>query len=592
VTLAVALDASAQPHVGGSVDPDPHREPIGDLATGARDPFEDDERMRRHGLPAGERVSEFVVAPVPHLVARILTGQQRGQHLRIEPRPPSGEVDPRHEVVDLDDGGTQHLGDTTRDRRLARPGRTIHADQTDALDGARPRGTRNRLDDHWLLHRPIVPGQASDLCGPLIVKSVEAHEIVVIGAGLAGLRCAARLAHAGHDVVVLEAGDRVGGRQRTDEVDGFLLDRGFQVLNPAYPAVRRWVDVDALRMRPFPVGVRVRREDKVAELRHPLRQPTGLPAILRSGLVSPRDAAAVARWITPALLRPKSVIAGADRTLREGWDRVGLRGALRTEVLEPFLAGVLADDTGATSDSFARLLVRMFAIGRPGVPERGIGALPAQLARTATAAGAAIRLGHRVTGVRARGGKVEIAVDGAESLHARAAVVAVGPGQVADLLDLPKPVTKGLQTWWFSADAAPSASALLSVDGRRRGPVVNTVVMSHAAPSYAPAGRHLIEATCLLAAGAGFAPREAEVRRQLAEVWGAGTAEWQLLRRDDIPDALPSQPPPLRVTSPARCGDGRYVAGDHRDTASIQGALVSGERAARAVLADLDSAGV
>ena len=222
---------------------------------------------------------------------------------------------------------------------------------------------------------------------PPIVKSVEAHEIVVIGAGLAGLRCAARLAAAGHDVVVLEAGDRVGGRQRTDEVDGFLLDRGFQVLNPAYPAVGRWVDVHALRMRPFPVGVRVRREHRVAELRHPLRHPTGLPANLRSGLVSPRDAAALARWITPALLRPKSVIAGADRTLRDGWDRVGLRGALRTEVLEPFLAGVLADDTGATSDSFARLLVRMFAIGRPGVPERGIEALPAQLALTATASG-------------------------------------------------------------------------------------------------------------------------------------------------------------------------------------------------------------
>jgi hypothetical protein len=168
-------------------------------------------------------------------------------------------------------------------------------------------------------------------------------------------------------------------------------------------------------------------------------------------------------------------------------------------------------------------------------------------------------------------------------------VVAVGPGQVADLLDLPRPATKGLQTWWFSAGAAPSASALLSVDGRRRGPVVNTVVMSHAAPSYAPAGRHLIEATCLLPDGS--TAREAEVRRQLDEMWGTRTADWQLLRRDDITDALPSQPPPLRVTSPTRCGDGLYVAGDHRDTASIQGALVSGERAARAVLADLRSAG-
>ena len=123
--------------------------------------------MQRHALPAGERVSEFVVAPVPHLVARVSAGKQRGQHLRIEPRPPSGEVDPRHEVVDFDDRGTQHLGNRTRDRRLARPGRTIHADETDALDGARPRGPRDRLDDFWLLHRPIVPGQAPTSAGRL-----------------------------------------------------------------------------------------------------------------------------------------------------------------------------------------------------------------------------------------------------------------------------------------------------------------------------------------------------------------------------------------------------------------------------------------
>lgn len=184
-----------------------------------------------------------------------------------------------------------------------------------------------------------------------------------------------------------------------------------------------------------------------------------------------------------------------------------------------------------------------------------------------------------------------IDVADADAVSARAVVVAVGPADVGSLLDLPRPATKGLQTWWFAADAAPSASALLSVDGRRRGPVVNTVFMSNAAPSYAPAGRHLIEATCLLPdADPAAAPGEAQVRRQLAEIWGADTGGWELLRRDDIPDALPVQPPPFRVAKPVRQGEGLYVAGDHRDTASIQGALVSGERAARAVLADFDGA--
>ncbi len=419
---------------------------------------------------------------------------------------------------------------------------------------------------------------------------MESHDAVVIGAGLAGLRCALRLAQAGQDVVLLEAQDAVGGRQRTDAVDGFLLDRGFQVLNPAYPAVRRWVDLEALRMQSFPVGVRVRREDRTVELMHPLRRPSGVPTTLGSGLITPRDAVALARWITPALLRPKSVIRGVDRSLADGWRRVGLRGPLRREVMEPFLAGVLAEDAGSTSDAFARLLVRMFALGAPGVPERGIGALPAQLAGSAQAAGADVRLGMRVARLRSRDGVTEVDVAGAPALSARAVVVAVGPGAVTDLLDVPRPATKGLQTWWFAADAAPSASALLAVDGRRRGPVVNTVVMSNAAPSYAPPGRHLIEATCLLAASARSDPSagagESDVRRQLAEIWSADAQTWSLLRRDDIFDALPVQPPPLRVTSPARIREGLYVAGDHRDSASIQGALVSGERAARAVLTD------
>jgi len=419
---------------------------------------------------------------------------------------------------------------------------------------------------------------------------------MVLGAGLAGLRAAASLGESGCDVVVLEAEDVVGGRQRTDAVDGFLLDRGFQVLNPAYPAVQRWLDVDALDLRAFPVGVAVRRQTGMVELSHPLRRPRGLVATLRSGLVGPMDAAALARWILPVLLRPRSVIHANDRTLRAGWDRVGLRGPLRTEVLEPFLAGVLADDRGDTSDAFARLLVRMFVLGAPGVPERGIAAVPAQLARTASGAGADIRLGMRVNALRSHDAMVRLDVEGADPLEARAVVVAVGPDRVADLVDLPRPRTRGLQTWWFAADVAPTASGMLAVDGRRAGPVVNTVVISNTAPSYAPAGRHLISASCVLPASArtdpGSGPQEADVRRHVAEIWGAETAEWQLLRRDDIHDALPAQLPPLRTTSTPRVSAGVYVAGDHRDTASIQGALVSGERAARAVLADLGLTGV
>ena len=411
-------------------------------------------------------------------------------------------------------------------------------------------------------------------------------DVIVIGAGLAGLRCADRLAEAGRTVLLLEQEPVVGGRQRTDEVDGFLLDRGFQVLNPAYPAVRRWVDVEDLALRSFGAGLLVRRERGLVALAHPLRDPRGIPASLRSGLLDPRGLAALARWAAPGLVTPRRVVRGRDRSLRAGLDAAGVHGPLRDEVLEVFLAGVVAEDRGETSEAFVRLLVRMFALGVPGLPARGIRGLPEWLAdRMLRRPGAPeLRLSTGVVGVRPGPEPGVECLDGSRPT-ARAVVVAVGPEAVAGLTDLPAPATRGLRTWWFAADEAPSRSTMVVVDGRRRGPMVNAAVVSNAVPSYAPPGSHLVEVTTLL--GPGVDPDEQEVRRQAAEVFGVGTDGWRTIRRDDVRHALPAQPAPLRVTSPARVGDGVYVAGDHRDTASIQGALVSGHRVAGVVLADL-----
>ncbi len=423
---------------------------------------------------------------------------------------------------------------------------------------------------------------------PTPYHSMVDGDVLVVGAGLAGLRCAARLAAAGRTVDLIEAHGVVGGRQRTDEVDGFLLDRGFQVLNPAYPAVRRWVDVGALDLRPFGAGLDVRRRSGSVRLSHPLREPSGILPTLRSGLLSVTEVAALARWLGPALVAPGRLTTGADTSVREGLDRAGVRGPLRTEVIEPFFAGVVAEDTGETSDAFVRLLVRMFALGVPGLPARGIRALPEQLLHAALASPGevTVRVGTRVEGVRSTSSGVEVAMAGGDVLRGRAVVVAVGPDAVADLVDVPPPGTKGLQTWWFASDEAPTPSTRIAVDGRRRGPMVNAAVVSNAVPSYSPRGRHLVQVTCLLGGGAAPAS-EHEVRRQAEEVLGGSSREWELLRRDDIRDALPEQRAPLRTTSPARVSERVYLAGDHRDTASIQGALVSGDRVGRAVLADL-----
>ncbi len=404
-------------------------------------------------------------------------------------------------------------------------------------------------------------------------------DVVVIGAGLAGLRCAQVLADAGRDVVVLESSDVAGGRIRTDRVDGFLVDRGFQLLNPAYPAVRRWIDVDALGLQPLGAGVAARTEDGVVVLGHPLREPGLVPRTLRTAVRRPREVAALARWAAP-VLRPRpratleTVLAGrSDVDRRTAMDRAGVDGLVR-RIVDRFYAGVLLEDDGTTADRFALLLAWMFVKGVPALPRDGMAALPAQLAARL---GDRVRLQQTVRSVT--GGSVGT---DAGTWTARHVVLATGAAEAAQLSGMSVPPTKGVVTTWWAVSDAP-ATDLLHVDARRTptGPLVNAAVVSRAAPSYAPRGRHLVQGSALM--GPGRLIDETSMRRHAGDLLGIDPSGWEVVARHEVPDALPAQPPPYEPRRPVRVGD-LVVCGDHRDTGSIQGALVSGQRAAEAIL--------
>jgi glycine/D-amino acid oxidase-like deaminating enzyme len=406
-------------------------------------------------------------------------------------------------------------------------------------------------------------------------------DVIVIGAGLAGLRCAGVLADAGRDVRIWEQEDDVGGRVRTDAVDGFLCDRGFQVLNPAYPELQRAVDVSALDLQPFAAGVAVRRQSNAAILVHPLREPKRVPKMLTSGAIRPADLFALSRWVIPAL-RPGVLkkTGNSDITLKAALDKSGVRGELR-QVIDRFLAGVLLDDTGSSSNAFALLLTRMFVLGVPALPAAGMQALPRLLA---AALGDRITLNHGVNRIERSGTRWQVSgPDG--MLLAKDVVVATDPTTAASLTGSTPPPTHGVVTDWWSSDNIPTARPMLWVDGRSDapGPVLNTAVISAAAPGYAPQGEHLIAASALLGRD-GSPPPEIATRQHAADIMGVPGGHWTLLTRSVIHHALPAQPAPLRVRRPVAIGDGLWWCGDHRDTASIQGALVSGRRTAEQIL--------
>ncbi|WP_218974440.1 NAD(P)/FAD-dependent oxidoreductase [Streptomyces sp. NP160] len=417
------------------------------------------------------------------------------------------------------------------------------------------------------------------------------RDVVVVGAGLAGLACALRVAGTGADVLVLEAGDGPGGRVRTDDAGGFRVDRGFQLVNPAYPALRRVLGEDGmadLALQPFGAGAAVAIGGRRHVLADPRRLPTAALSSVLAPLGSPVEKAAFVAWaLGAATADPRAVRDGADEPLASALDRAGVRGRLRTGVVDPFLAGVLGDDEGRTSASFARLVVRSFVLGTPGVPPDGVQRLPGLMARRLAALpGTELRPRTSVRAVRRSAGGVRLRTDDGE-VAARAVVVATDAWTAARLLPgLDVPAPRGLTTFWHEAPEQPAARSrarLLHLDGDRRGPVVNSAVMTAVAPGYAPTGRHLVASTVL---GADEVA-EPVVLRQLEHVWGQGTADWELVTTSSVPHALPALLPPLRARQDPDLGDGVYVAGDHRDTASQQGALTSGRRAAGAVLSAL-----
>ena len=409
-------------------------------------------------------------------------------------------------------------------------------------------------------------------------------DVLIIGAGLAGLCCARQLQEEGVSFQILEAADGIGGRVRTDEADGFLLDRGFQVLLTAYPEAKRQLDFSRLELKSFAPGAFSWYASRMNKLVDPWRTSGIWWEALQSDFGSLRDKFRIA-GLRRRLMRTSiaEIFRRPDRSTKEALEAARFSKELIHRFFRPLIGGILLDGELKSSSRMFEFVFKMLSEGDTAVPARGMGAIPAQLAEKFPPG--SIRLNAHVDALHEN----EVTLAGGETLRARAVVVAADGPSAAHLVGEVEPASRSVTCFYYAADECPVPYPMLVLNGDGAGPVNNFTVLSQVAPSYAPAGKHLVSVTVLGTQKLTEAQLGGFIIAQMKNWFGKVASTWQYLRSYRITHAQPQQfpgalEPPER---PVRIRPGIYTCGDHRDNASIHGAMVSGRRAGEAVFADL-----
>jgi len=407
-------------------------------------------------------------------------------------------------------------------------------------------------------------------------------EVAIIGAGLAGLACAIELQKNKIDFNIFEASDGVGGRVRSDVIDGFTLDRGFQLYNPIYAEGKRLLDYQSLDLKPFTPGVAIRDGKRLRLVVDPFRSKDFRFRLLKDLPGNTLSHLGLVRYFLKYLITSDAQIATTkDISAEASLTKSGIRGSLLEKLFRPFLQGVFLESELSTSRKFLDVVLKNFLQGIPSVPAQGMQEISNQLA--AQIPKERISLNTKI--LRLEANKL-ITQEG--EIEARKIVVATDPTTAISWLKLEPKNMHSVTTWYFKADKSVNFIAkkkpILFVDAQKSGPLTNAVVLTNAAPSYAPDGEVLVSASAI-------SPNENadldSVKKHLAHLFGVNTDSWQLIKEYKLKEALPAMNPPFSLVNSNQINNDLFVAGDHRATSSIQGALLSGTNTATLVKVSL-----
>jgi protoporphyrinogen oxidase len=406
-------------------------------------------------------------------------------------------------------------------------------------------------------------------------------DVLIIGAGIAGLTAAKVLKESGKKIKIIEASATIGGRVQTDKVDGFLLDRGFQVLLTAYPEAKRFLDYESLNLKKFSAGAIILNEKGISEIGDPLREPSTLFKTITSPVGSFTDKLKMLFLkLNLSTTTIDSVFLKDECTTLEYLKQKGFSNKMITQFFKPFMTGIFLESGLKTSSRMFEFVFKMFSESDTSIPFNGMGMIPAQLAKNLLPE--ELVLNDRVTSINGN----TVTTSNGKNYEAKNFLIATDAG------NLPSPFTKksiekkSVLCLYFSADKAPFTKPLIALNACVNKLVNNISVVNKISSGYSPDGKHLI-AVSIIDHEINYG-ESILIKNVLKEIsfWYADAIHWTHLRTYNIDYALPKDETVSYSLNneQVKLADNYFFCGDYLLNGSINAAMKTGRVAAEAII--------
>ena len=419
---------------------------------------------------------------------------------------------------------------------------------------------------------------------------MQNEKVIIIGAGIAGLTAAIELEKAGFKPTILESSESIGGRVKTDNVDGHLLDHGFQVLLTAYPEAQHYLDYEKLNLKKFsPCALIIDSKNGNYSISDPLRQPISIFSMLFSPVGNFSDKLKIFQW--NRALRKTSVddIFNKDElTSLEFLQKKGFSETIISQFFKPFFGGIFLENELQTSSRMLEFVFKMFGEGYAAVPEKGMKQIPEMLA--SNLAQTEIKFNHRVEKV----GLKKVSLENGEELDADVIIIATKADELLPQLSGQFSGDQFVTNLNFTSDIDPIGKSLIALIPDNRYLINNVSVMNNTSSFYAPEGSYLLSISVTQNYEENDKQLKKRILKELLEIFPSlENAVLEHLKTYYIDNALPIIDDFQNKMKPSqtKIQDGIYLAGDYLLNGSINAAMASGRYAAHAVFEDLKGKG-